>query len=339
MEKLLRRCLDSLVVSDSLMDHLEILVINDGSKDGSSAIAHEFEDKYPGVFKVIDKENGNYGSCINRGLKEATGMYFRTLDSDDYYNTPAFESFLHELMTFQADLVVSEYVINFNDRQECRIIPENIVDKQVYKACDFDIKKSGCDRLFDIHSMTYKTSLLKEIGLQLQHGISYTDTEYCYFPFRFVKDIVFSRNRVYEYSMDLPTQTVSVSSRIKSLNAMLLISNRILDDFKANGLEKMGLVGDNCRTFSTSVVDYFYQTILLYCKKTDSLDDSLKKMDEKLKVCDSYLYDSLESISLNHIPYIKIWRRYGLYNTNFIFSTLNKIYELKDTLKHKVFKK
>lgn len=72
MQDYLPRCLDSLVLYDgALMEQLEVLVINDGSKDNSSAIAHEYEAKFPNTFRVIDKENGNYGSCINRGLKEA----------------------------------------------------------------------------------------------------------------------------------------------------------------------------------------------------------------------------------------------------------------------------
>ena len=73
MEPYLRHCLDSLII-DKGMDELEVFVINDGSKDRSSKIAREYQDKYPNTFYVIDKVNGNYGSCINRGLKEARAI-------------------------------------------------------------------------------------------------------------------------------------------------------------------------------------------------------------------------------------------------------------------------
>ena len=86
MEQYLRKCLDSLIVSEENMQRLEVLVVNDGSKDSSSAIGHEYEAKYPQTFRVIDKENGNYGSCVNRGLKEATGKYVKVLDADDYFD-------------------------------------------------------------------------------------------------------------------------------------------------------------------------------------------------------------------------------------------------------------
>lgn len=83
MEKYLRRCLNSLIIDEEGMKQLEVLVINDGSKDSSSQIAHEYQNKYPDTYRVIDKENGNYGSCVNKGIVKATGKYFKILDADD----------------------------------------------------------------------------------------------------------------------------------------------------------------------------------------------------------------------------------------------------------------
>ena len=97
MQDYLRRCLDSLIIPEEQMKQLEVLVVNDGSKDSSSAIAHEYQDKYPNTFRVIDKENGNYGSCVNRGLKEATGKYFRILDADDWFDNVELKKFVQSL--------------------------------------------------------------------------------------------------------------------------------------------------------------------------------------------------------------------------------------------------
>ena len=79
MEKYLDRCLSSLIVGDEKMQHLEVLVINDGSKDRTSEIAHTYEDRFPGTIRVVDKENGHYGSCVNRGLEEARGTFIKVL--------------------------------------------------------------------------------------------------------------------------------------------------------------------------------------------------------------------------------------------------------------------
>ena len=105
MEKYLRKCLDSLIVSNENMELLEVLVVNDGSKDTSLQIAQEYDIKYPQTFRVIDKENGNYGSCVNRGLKEAVGKYVKVLDADDYFDTFEFEKAIDFLKQNDYDLV------------------------------------------------------------------------------------------------------------------------------------------------------------------------------------------------------------------------------------------
>ena len=109
MEKYLSRCLDSMLINNSRKESLEILVVNDGSKDSSMSIAKDYEKKYPDIVKAIDKENGNYGSCVNRGLKEATGKYFRILDADDTFQMCALESMLNALPTTEEDMLVTRY--------------------------------------------------------------------------------------------------------------------------------------------------------------------------------------------------------------------------------------
>ena len=89
MEKYLSRCLLSIISVNEDRDDLEVLVVNDGSKDNSLSIANDFQNKYPNIIRVIDKENGNYGSCVNRGIKEASGKYFRILDADDTFSENA----------------------------------------------------------------------------------------------------------------------------------------------------------------------------------------------------------------------------------------------------------
>ena len=95
MERHLRKCLCSVCIEDGrLLDLLDILVVNDGSTDETSAIAHEFANRHPSVFRVIDKANGHYGSCVNRGLVEACGTFVRILDADDYLDTNGLKSLL-----------------------------------------------------------------------------------------------------------------------------------------------------------------------------------------------------------------------------------------------------
>ena len=99
MQDYLPACLDSLVVDDpALFAALDIIVVNDGSKDKTSAIAHDYAARYPDVIRVIDKPNGNYGSCVNRGLAEARGVFIKVLDADDTFDTAAFKQFIRRLI-------------------------------------------------------------------------------------------------------------------------------------------------------------------------------------------------------------------------------------------------
>ena len=92
-EKYIKRCLDSLLVPETLND-IEVIVVNDGSKDHSVEIVKTYVEKYPQTVVLIDKENGGHGSTINAGLKAAKGKYFRVLDSDDWFNTIEFVKFV-----------------------------------------------------------------------------------------------------------------------------------------------------------------------------------------------------------------------------------------------------
>ena len=103
MEEYLAKCCESVVVAPELMERLEVLVVNDGSTDGTSEIAHVFERRYPGSFRVIDKQNGHYGSCVNRGLAEAKGEFVKLLDADDTYDKAEFERHLKFLVEGSAN--------------------------------------------------------------------------------------------------------------------------------------------------------------------------------------------------------------------------------------------
>ena len=108
MEAYLVRCLDS-VTNKILPNTLEVIVVNDGSKDKSLNIARSYQTFRPDIISIIDKPNGNYGSCINEGLKEAQGKYIKILDADDWYNTDSLKVFLEKLVDVDSDLIITDF--------------------------------------------------------------------------------------------------------------------------------------------------------------------------------------------------------------------------------------
>ena len=85
-EKYMNKCIDSLLVCK---DDIEIIIVDDGSKDKTAKIADDYQKKYPETIKAIHKENGGHGSGVNKGLEYATGLYFKVVDSDDWVNEEA----------------------------------------------------------------------------------------------------------------------------------------------------------------------------------------------------------------------------------------------------------
>ena len=83
VEKFIRNTLDS-CIAEEIMTDLEVLVVDDGATDATAEIVREYEDKYPQTFRLIHKENGGYGTTVNRSMQEASGKYFRLLDGDDW---------------------------------------------------------------------------------------------------------------------------------------------------------------------------------------------------------------------------------------------------------------
>ena len=93
-QEYMRNCVDSLLVGGELV---EILIVDDGSKDDTGRIADEYAAKYPNIVKAIHQENGGHGEAVNTGIKNATGLYFKVVDSDDWVNAEAYHAILDKL--------------------------------------------------------------------------------------------------------------------------------------------------------------------------------------------------------------------------------------------------
>lgn len=226
MEKYLHHCLSSLIVPEEQMKQLEVLVINDGSKDSSSAIAHEYQDKYPETFRVIDKENGNYGSCVNRGLKEAVGKYVKVLDADDWFDTEALKQYLAFLSQEDADLIFN-YCLTVDSE-------DNITGK-----FEVDGLSHGCHLSFEefvqlkhypqMHNVAYKMEVVREMNYRQTEGISYTDMEWVAMPMANVQSLALCGVYLYHYLVGREGQTVSSSVVNKSFRQHCQVALSLID--------------------------------------------------------------------------------------------------------------
>lgn len=235
----IRNTLDSLVMNNSvpekLLDQLEILVVNDGSKDDTIQIANEYEKNYPGIVRVINKENGGHGSTINRGIREATGTYFKALDGDDWFDETALQYLLKELDGRVADLVVTDYYKCFDGGKKILVKVEGCeeVEAGVVQSYEAAIQKI---RWIPYHAAIYRTQLLQEHNIKLDEKIFYVDTEYMLYPVQYLETILYLNCGLYCYRLGREGQSVSKESRIKNITHGQKVAKSLLEMYK--GIEK-----------------------------------------------------------------------------------------------------
>ena len=209
IEKYIEQCLASFVIEE-VMDQLEVLVINDGSQDGSVAIAEKFEVQYPQTFRIIHKKNGGHGSTINRGIQEAKGQYFKVVDGDDWVERAAFVKLVTNLNQLSSDAIISNYYwvhdANGSRKPEFKEPFPGVVYGREYRFTEVS------DNLFmKMHALTIRTELLRKIP-QIDEHCFYVDMEYVLFPIPFIQTVTCLDEFVYMYRIGLATQSMNMKS-------------------------------------------------------------------------------------------------------------------------------
>ena len=227
IEQYIGQCLDSFVLP-SVMKDIEILVINDGSKDTTPQLAKKYEQKYPDIFKVIDKENGGHGSTINKGIEIATGKYFKVVDGDDWVLEEGFINLVNYLKQVDDDIVFHNYLwVNAATGQTKHEFEEPFKGVQYRHSYTFD---EIADSLYlKMHGMTYRTTLLREHQIRLDEHRFYVDTEYVLLPIPFVNKISFLQDDVYMYRLGIDGQSMNIKSMQKNISHHLGVLDTLLN--------------------------------------------------------------------------------------------------------------
>lgn len=213
MEEYLDRCLTSLIIDDGLMDQFEALIINDGSKDRTSEIGHQYAMKYPETFRVVDKKNDHYGSCVNAGLAKAQGKFIKVLDADDFF-APGFVRYLSFLEKIDADLVLTDSVsIDENGKELSKTsFPLPTLETNPVPS----LYEQGIIHL-DHFNISWKTDILRKMEYRQTEGISYTDLEWSTLPISRISSVAYCPETVYCYLRGRAGQSVDIDYRKKNM--------------------------------------------------------------------------------------------------------------------------
>lgn len=219
------RCIETFAHPD-LFDRIEVIIVNDGSKDNTKELAEAYKAKYPQMVKVINKENGGHGSAVNAALYATDAKYYKVVDVDDWVDTAALVKLVDKLEKVDVDIVDNSY--NYVDMVSgLSTLVENhgVEYDKVYNLNELDVK----NLYFSIHSTTYKTALLKEHNIRLQEKTFYVDVEYQLLPFPYVNTVMFCKETVYKYMVGNVNQSVSVENFVKRYDDHNRVVLRILD--------------------------------------------------------------------------------------------------------------
>ena len=331
MEKYLEKCLSSLVLEDNgMMEKLEVLVINDGSKDRSSEIARSFQTRHPCTFRIIDKENGNYGSCINRGLKEAKGTYIKVLDADDSFNTEGLYLLLKTLTLEKVDLLLSDFVTLVEGKEQEKLHKMDLPANKVLKFEDY------IDRydilVFQMHAVTYRTDILRRLSYSQSEGVSYTDQEWIFAPLALVDKFIYMNSVVYKYLLGRAGQTVDNVFRKRKMGDEVVVNKKIISDYKTiQSLMSQKKSEYMKKKLMFRLTDFYFINLVTF---NDPSSKSVNEMEEYLMNNEPYIYSELNDVVISrrlNYHFINEWRKNKKvsYIILLLYKTMHLIHGLK----------
>ena len=229
MEKYLSRCLDSILL-DGQQDYLEVILINDGSKDNTLAIAREYEKKYSDILTVVDKPNGGWGTAINKAMGLASGKYFKILDSDDWFDSKALVEFIELLKTIDVDLVATSFSYEYTSGgNKNDIYPEELCNR-VIQFSDY-LRANNHDKHLPMATITFRTKLLQDNHIMVAEKY-YADIDYNLTPLFFVKNIFFSQINLYRYWIGREGQSTSLAGYNAHIDDFLKMAQKVVTSYK-----------------------------------------------------------------------------------------------------------
>lgn len=331
MENYIGKCLDSLLIPE--LELVEVLVVNDGSKDNSSQIAHQYADKYPHSIKVINKENGNYGSCINTALPLASGRYIKVLDADDTFDTPAFSKFVNELSNFEEDVIVTNF-IRVDEDGHCIEQSDfhNIELSHGFSRLMTEVMHTFFNHYVPMHRLTYKTSLFKSFDYHQTEGVSYTDTQWAIIPLSYCRTVYFMDICLYRYLFGRAGQTMDSAILRKSSPNLLKVLGDIAEYYEKY---KQGIV--NWELLQLNILELhngIYRSIMGY---GPDYFIQIAEYEKTLKIVSPEIYDLIGQIPYDPLVKYKIFKqfRYSEYDHNF---TIPKIVLIELSIKYRLQK-
>ncbi|MBO7618494.1 MAG: glycosyltransferase [Bacteroidales bacterium] len=293
VEAFINKCLDSLLIAPSLMNKLEVILVNDGTPDNSAEMSRAYVNRYPDTFRQIDKENGGHGSAWNVGLSEAKGKYLRFLDSDDWFTN--LDRLMEDLEKCDADVIFNPFikVYAYDSRTEVMRTPIECEKPAPIAPSHWGTPEQGLNSV-NFWAATYRTKILKPLLPLFAEGVMYDDFILSWAPLVYGRSYAAFNYVVYNYLLGRPGQSMSATKQRKGAVSYA----KCFEHFEAvrSRIDSRSIPSDLLTCIDHAISEYagFIFPFMVYLP--------LKESVERMK----YLWDNYVSDK----PKTKLYKRY-----------------------------
>ncbi|MBR1849522.1 MAG: glycosyltransferase family 2 protein [Lachnospiraceae bacterium] len=238
----MKKCIDSHLYGG---EDVEIIIVNDGSSDDTAKIGEEYVKRYPTICRLINKENGGHGSAVNKGIEEATGLFFKVVDSDDWVKESAYKEILDVLKQYAGgskvlDMLISNFVYDKvgEDKHKVMRYKHALPENQLFTWNDVKHFRKG--QYILMHSVIFRTKLLRECGVKLPEHTFYVDNIYVFEPMLAVENMYYLDVNFYRYFIGREDQSVNEQIMISRIDQQIRV-NKIMYDFYVDNWNKIKL--------------------------------------------------------------------------------------------------
>lgn len=302
----MRNCIESLLPG---REDVELLIVNDGSVDQTAEIADDYARRYPTIVRAIHQPNGGHGEAVNTGIRNATGKYFKVVDSDDWVDIRAYLKVLQTLRDFaedtaSIDMLVSNFVYEKEGSKYKKVMKyDDVLPEDVVFTWD-DIKEFGKSQYLMMHSIIYRTRLLKDCELELPKHTFYVDNLYVYQPLPFVKKMYYLNVDFYRYFIGRDDQSINESVMIRRIDQQIKVNKLMVESVELRSIQNINLY--DYMLHQLEIVTVISSIFLIRSGTRENLKKK-KELMRYIKAKDPLLYHNIRFGFLGHLTNLPGW--------------------------------
>lgn len=276
-EAYMEHCIQTLLSGG---EEMEIIIVDDGSvKDRTPEIADEYARRYPTICKAMHQENGGHGEAVNTGLRNASGIFFKVVDSDDWVNEDALLKVLETLRRFvygkeTLDMLVSNFVYEKEGARRKKVMKYHTAFPKDRVFGWDDVKFFMTGQYLLMHSVIYRTELLRQCGLELPKHTFYVDNIFVFQPLPYVKNIYYLDVNFYRYYIGREDQSVNEAVMIGRIDQQLRVTKLMLGYYDVTKISSRKL-----RSYMTQYLEIMMTVSSVLAIKSETKENLEKKAE------------------------------------------------------------